>query len=269
MGHRRGLKLLWLFTGALSLAAALVGVINPAIYEGVVSPEIMPGVFTQDILVIVAAVLLLILTAFGGSSAVRTQIVILGILGFLLYAYGIYAVEQLYNLIYPVYLAIVALSFYAVVFTLPIIAGSAQHTLSLPRWLRYPVSILGIFISVMFNIIWFAQLIPLLRSGNRIEYTFSIYIIDLCFIMPAFVICAVMAMRKKTLGEIGLPGLFIVGAGILIPLALAEALKPLLFNAPRDPGGFWLYLILSGLFLLLTVLYLGKLKLTTPTAPQL
>lgn len=36
---------------------------------------------------------------------------------------------------------------------------------------------------------------------------------------------AVLAMRKRALGEIGLPGLFILGAGILSPLALAEALR--------------------------------------------
>jgi hypothetical protein len=121
----------------LSLASALVGVIHPAIYEGVVPPYIIPAVFTQDILVIVAAVLLLILTAVTGRSRLRGQIVILGILGFPLYA--------------------------------------------LARLSRV--------------------------NPNRSEYTFSVHIIDLCFIMPAFVICAVMAIREKALGEVWLPSI--------------------------------------------------------------
>lgn len=251
---------LQLLIGVLSLAAALVGAIHPAIYDGIVSPQIFPAVFTQDILVVVAAVALLVLTAINGSSGLRRRIVILGILGFLLYAYGIYAIEQLYNYLYPVYLAIVALSFYALAYILGCISASAEKRIVLPSWLRYISSMFAILIAVMFNIIWFAQLIPLLRAGRRIEYTFSVYIIDLCFIMPAFVICAVMAMRKKVLGEIGLPGLFILGVGILGPLALAEALKPTLFDTARDPGELWLYLVLSGLFLVLAVLYLAKLK---------
>ena len=251
---------LQLLTGVLALAAALFSVIQPSIYEGIVSPGIVPGVFAQDILVIVAAVLLLVLTATTGPSVLRRQIVILGILGFLLYAYGIYAIEQLYIYLYPVYLAIVALSFYALVYVLGGISASAEKRIVLPSWLRYISSMFAILIAVMFNIIWFAQLIPLLRAGRRIEYTFSVYIIDLCFIMPAFVICAVMTMRKKAIGEAGLPGLFILGVGILSPLALAEALKPTLFDTARDPGGFWLYLVLSGLFLVLAVLYLAKLK---------
>jgi hypothetical protein len=44
-------------------------------------------------------------------------------------------------------------------------------------------------------------------------------------------------------------------------LSLAAALKPALFDTARDSGGLWLYLVLSGLFLLLAVLYLAKLKL--------
>jgi multisubunit Na+/H+ antiporter MnhF subunit len=254
-------RILWMLIGALSLTVAVFGVIDPAIYEGVVSPTIMPGVFTQDILVIITAVLLLILTAITGRSALRKQIVILGILGFLLYAYGIYAIEQLYNGLYPVYLAIVALSFYSLVYALACIPGSTATELRLPPFLRYVTAGFAILIAVMFNVIWIAQLIPLLRAGDRIEHTFSVYIIDLCFIMPAFVICAVMAMRKRILGFVGLPGLFILGVGILSPLALAEVLKPVLFDTARDPGGFWLYLILSGLFLILAVVYLYNLSL--------
>jgi len=254
-----GIKVLQLLIGALTLMAALVGAINPAIYEGVASPGIMPGIFAQDVFAIIAAFLLLVLTAISGPSTVRRQIVILGILGFLLYAYGIYAIEQLYNFLYPVYLAIAGLCFYALAYALGGISASVEKHVRLPSWLRYLSSIFGILIAVMFNVIWFAQLIPLLQAGQRIEYTFSVYIIDLCFIMPAFMICAVMTMKKKVLGEKGLPALFILGTGILSPLALAEALKPALFHMARDPGGFRLYLVLSGLFLVLAVLYLTRL----------
>jgi|SRR5690554_4606903 len=53
-------KLLYFVTGILAVAAAVKGVILPQLYEPVVSAEIMPGVFTQDIFVIIAAVIMII-----------------------------------------------------------------------------------------------------------------------------------------------------------------------------------------------------------------
>ena len=108
----------------------------------------------------------------------------------------------------------------------------------------------------MFNIIWLSALVPLLKTGNRIENTFSIFIIDLCFIMPGFVIGAIMMLRHKPIGEVGLPALFVLGVGILSPLALGELIKPGRYSLPADPGQLWLYLILSMSFLVLAILHL-------------
>jgi multisubunit Na+/H+ antiporter MnhF subunit len=255
-------RFLWLITGGLSLVAAAVGVINSAIYEGVVSSSSMPGVLTQDMVVIAAALLLLILTAAMRESAVRAQILVLGILGFLFYAYGIYAIERIYNALYPIYLAIVSLSFYSLAYGAASIGKPFAEGLRVPPLLRTISAAYAIFIAAMFNVIWISQLVPLLRTGERIEYTYSIYIIDLCFIMPAFLISAILALRNKDLGMIGLPALFIVGVGILSPLALAEVVKPPLFDQAMEGGSFWLYFILSVVFLLLAILYLGRAKRT-------
>jgi|GEM_PF-3398425 ABC-type antimicrobial peptide transport system permease subunit len=78
--------------------------------------------------------------------------------------------------------------------------------------------------------------------------------------MPAFVITAFLAIRKKALGLTGLPALFILGAGILSPLALAEVLKPVRFNMQVNPGDFWLFSILSMIFLALSAVWLTALK---------
>jgi len=253
-------KTLFLLTGVLSLIAAVVGVLNPGMYDPVVSPRIMPGVFTQDLLVVVAALVMILLAAQMRRGDYRKAIVIFGILGFLFYAYGIYAIEQVYTALYPLYLAILASSFYVLAYGLASLKPAAIEELALPPVLCYGAAGYGVFIAVMFNFIWISQLIPLLRTGDRIEYTFSVYIIDLVFIMPAFVIAAVLAVRKRALGVVGLPALFILGVGILSPLALAEVLKPSRYGLPMDPGGFWLYSILSLVFLVFAAVYLIALK---------
>ncbi|MFW5941028.1 MAG: hypothetical protein ACOCXI_04465 [Chloroflexota bacterium] len=255
-------RTVWMLTAVATLVASIAGLVRPAIYEPVVSEAIMPGVFTQDLLAAVAAAVIIILALTIGNDSAARPIIILGLLGFLFYAYGIYAIEQVYTLFYPLYLAIFALSFYGMALGLASLQKKYWSQLSLAGWLRNGAAAYAIFVAIMFNVIWLSQLAPLLQEGNRIEYTFSIYIIDLSFIMPAMAISGILALRRHTLGIVGLPALFILGLGILSPLALAELIKPARYGLPTDPGGLWLFGSLSLIFLALTVLYLVQLKPT-------
>ncbi len=259
-------RMLYGLTGLLSLIAAVIGVLNPGMYDpAIVLTRIMPGVFTQDLLVIVGALAMIALAVSMRPDSYRATTVILGILGFFFYAYGIYAIEQVYTALYPLYLAILALTFYTMALSLASLDRPAIRALRLPKAVRYASSGYGVLIAIMFNIIWISQLIPLLRTHDRIENTFSVFIIDLVFIMPSFVITAYLTIRKRALGVIGLPALFIVGVGILSPLALAELLKPSRYGQPLNPGEFWLWAVLSLVFLVFTVVYLTALKRPDPT----
>ena len=256
----RSQRILLIITSIFALSASLVGVIRPQIYDPVVSARIMPGVFAQDVVTILASLIMLGLAVRLRQDDFRKVVVILGILGFLFYAYGIYAIEQIYTSFYPLYLAVLGLSFFGLVYCLSSLEGSAVEELKLPSILRYGAAVYGILIAVIFNIIWFSQLIPLIKTGERIEYTFSVYIIDLVFIMPAFVMTSVMAVRHRALGLLGLPALFIVGAGILSPLALGEIIKPSRYGMPFVSGDFWLFGILSAVFLILAIVFLIALR---------
>jgi len=253
-------KTLYITTGALALAAGLTGIIDPGMYTRVAGSLLLPGMFSQDLVVTVTAVVMIVLAIWMRKDDYRKLIVILGILGFFFYAYGIYSIEQIYTSLYPLYLAILALSFYTIIFSMSSLKITAFKDLELTPVLRYTASGYAIFISLLFNFIWISQLVPLLRTGDRIEYTFSVYIIDLVFIMPAFALAALLALRKRSSGIIGLPALFILGAGILSPLAIAELLKPHYYGIEADPGGLILYSTLSIVFLALSALYLALLR---------
>ena len=253
-------RFLFILTGVFSLIASVAGLFYSQMYDHVVPAWIMPGVYAQDLVAILASVILLVVAVRLRPTEYRRGIVILGILGFLFYAYGIYAIEQIYTSLYPLYLAILGLSFFGLIYSLASLDGSALSTLQIPKFLRYGAAVYGILIAVIFNIIWFSQLIPLLQTGERIEYTFSVYIIDLVFIMPAFVISAVMAIRRQSLGIIGLPALFILGAGILSPLALGEIIKPFRYGTPTSTGDLGLFGVLSAVFLILAIVFLIALR---------
>ena len=93
-------KLLWSITALCSFAAALVGVLNPGIYSRVISSDMMPAVMGQDLMTILAAIIILVLTFLTKANDSKKQVIILGIIGYLFYAYGIYVIERLYNGLY-------------------------------------------------------------------------------------------------------------------------------------------------------------------------
>jgi hypothetical protein len=55
---------------------------------------------------------------------------------------------------------------------------------------------------------------------------YSIYILDLCFVMPAFIITAVMSLRRMPLGILLAPAMMILGFFVIFPLGLNELAKP-------------------------------------------
>ncbi len=81
-------------------------------------------------------------------------------------------------------------------------------------------------IAVLFNILWIMSLLPLMQEHNRIEYLYSIYILDLAFIMPAFFVTAIMSLRKMSFGILMTPAMMIVGFFVIFPLGLNELAKP-------------------------------------------
>ena len=249
-------KVLFIVTGTLSVIAGGLGVLNPEIYDPVAPDRIIPGIFTQDLFVAASSIFMIVLAAMTGTNDIRKFIINCGVLGFLFYAYGIYTIEQIYTPLYPIYLAILSLSFFTLATSISSLNCSAVERLHLPSWVRYSSAGYGVFIAVMFNFIWFSQLIPLLQTGNRIEYLFSVYIIDLVFIMPSFVIAAILLIRNRAVGIVALPALFIVGVGILGPLALAELIKPSRYDIPINVGELQLYGLLTLSFLIFSIVYL-------------
>ncbi|MGD1823613.1 MAG: hypothetical protein ACPKM0_12735 [Pleomorphochaeta sp.] len=255
-------KLLFLIIGISALVSSFVGVFNTEIYNEVISKEIFFGVLAQDVVSLVASITLIILTLLIKEKDFKKLIVIYGILGFYIYAYGIYAIEQIYTNLYLMYLFILSFSIYSFIISLSSINKEKLNTLNLNSFYSKLTSFYAIFIAIMFNFIWISQLIPLIHSSNRIEYTFSVYIIDLVLVMPAFIILAFLVLRKKAIGYLLLPSLYILGFLILFPLALSEVIKSIFFNLPFVFNDFILFFVLSVVFLVFSILSIINLKLS-------
>ena len=254
--HRH--KILWLLLAILSLAAAGTGVLFPDIYADVFSIELMPGTIAQDMMTIAAALVLIVcLIGMKQDSMVR-QIIALGVVGYLFYAYGVYVIDRGVNPLYFLYMAIFGLSFYTLVFGLTSIRPEPLNGLRIPNALRYVSAGFCLLLPLVFYPLWSARIIPLIQNADKTADFYSVYILDLCFIMPAFVIIAIKLLRQKELGLVLTPAMFILGCTLLLPVGLAELLKPL-YGSAVDPGGMGLFLSLSVLFIILAVLFLAVL----------
>jgi hypothetical protein len=226
IGDMRLPKALWAGTAVLAFLAALAGVLSRDIYIGLFPPDFLPGAFPQDVLTILVSIFLIVLAAITKGSDVKRQIVAVGLLGSLFYLYGIFTIERVYNSFYLVYAAVFALAFWSIVISLTGFTSQTFANLSLSEWILRTSAISSILIAAVFTFLWVTALIPLMRGHNRIEYLYSIYILDLCFVMPAFVITALLSFRRNPLGILMTPAMMILGFFVIFPLGLNELAKP-------------------------------------------
>lgn len=252
-------RILWMLTAFLSLVMALVGVINPGIYSNVVSNDIIPAVFGQDLMTIVASIIVLLIAIKVDKDDAIKQLVILGITGYFFYAYGIYVIERIYNVLYYVYLCIFGLSFWSILYGILKIRPEIPKKVRMSNLIRNISAGFSLFVAGVFTVLWIVQLFPLIMAGDKIEFLYSIYILDLCFIMPAFFITGIMAIGKAGHGLLLLPAMFILGFTLIFSLVVSEVVKPF-FGAAITAGGLVPSFVLSMLFLFLATLLFHRLK---------
>jgi len=251
-------KVLWVLVACFSLIAAGVGILHPAIYSKVVSSELVPTTMAQDAMTLVVGLVILILGLKTKQTDTKKQMVVISLLGYLFYGYGIYVIEQFYNAFYILYMAIFALAFWLIVFGLAHMDQDLLRQLKAPQKVRYVSAGSLIFVALLFYSLWISQLLPLIRTGQQVESLYSIYILDMVFVLPALVISAVLLVRGKVLGLILAPILFIKAFTLLFSVGLGGVFL-LLYGQTADLGESAFYFILSLAFLGLAVYCFRKI----------
>ena len=137
----------------------------------------LPGTISQDVITLIAGIALLFLSLKTSDASIKAQIVIMSLLAYLFYGYGIYVIEQVYNSLYILYMAIFSLSFWALISGLGSIDPDVLQNIKAPKFIRNLSVGFLIFTAVLFYSLWSAQLLPLMRTGEKIEFLYSIYIL--------------------------------------------------------------------------------------------
>jgi hypothetical protein len=96
-------------------------------------------------------------------------------------------------------------------------------------------------------------------NHDQIDSLYSIFILDLVFIMPAFLLVGVGLFLDRSWAIVLAPVMFVLGAVLIFSLALGELVKPA-FGAPITVAGLVPPTLLTVLFVGLAVLHLKRLS---------
>ena len=250
-------RLGWLIAGVLSVVTAGWGLLDPGIYVGLIASATRPGALSQDVITVFAGVTLCGLALVGTRVGPKAELVGLGLLGYLFYGYGIYVIERVYNVLYLNYLAIFGIAAWVLVLG----AVDVVHRTADRAWLARQFSKISaggaLLQPLIFYPLWISMLIPIMVTREQIDSLYSIFILDLVFIMPAFLLVAVGQFRGRSWAVVLAPVMFILGAVLIFSLALGELVKPA-FGSPITMAGLLPPTLLTALFVALAVLHLKQ-----------
>lgn len=80
-------------------------------------------------------------------------------------------------------------------------------------------------VALIFYPLWIGMLLPLMQTGEQIDSLYSIFVLDLCFIMPAFLILSVLTYRDHGTGLLLLPAIYVLGFTLIFSLAVGDLVK--------------------------------------------
>lgn len=196
------LYVLTLISSILTFFATVVGLTHLGLYTPTTPERLIPGTVSQDILsLLTAAGLLLCLVAIQRGSG-RSWLIWLGLEGYLLYAYGLYSFERVYNPIYLIYIAIFSLSLWSIITFFHAVDLSQVRVRQSDRQPpRRATAVFLLLLVLMFLVLWLSLMIPAMRDYHAPEAS-SIFIMDLSFVLPLLTLTAILLFKRHHLGDV-------------------------------------------------------------------
>ncbi len=258
--------LTWAIAPLLAIAAGC-GIFLHGLYRD--NPYFAAQAVAQDFISLTVVLPTIAISAFLASrGSHRAKLVWLGALVYLVYSYDAFVVR--FNSMFLVYVALLGCSLYALIgglATASIVSIKASFTE------RTPVRTVSTFLAVLavlFYVIWLRETVPALLSGavppsvqQNGTATNAVHVLDMAWMLPAFLITAITLRRKQTFGYI------LAGAALsfVTLLSLAVLSMVVVFIRVGYPVAVPQVLVFAVVFVLSLGLMVSYLKaLQSPTA---
>lgn len=231
----------------------------PSLSRDVVLAALRPGLLGQDLVSAVAASVLVGLTLIRRGGP-RSDAVATGLVAYLAYAYGLVTLEGVPNRLFLLHLAVFALG----AWTLVLAARTPwARVLPPPPRLRLAAAVGAALPAVVLVPLRISALLPMIDSHRRTA-GFSVSVLDLGFVVPAFVAAAVLLLLRPERGLRFSAVVFVYGGTVMASVAAVAAAGPLL-GIEAGPGRWFPTLVLGALLLALAVMTLRALRATSGT----
>lgn len=217
---------------SLSIAAVLIAIAGNVIalslksIYSTLTPAFFPQAIAQDIAsLVVVSPLWLILAILALRGSLRSYLLWLGVLVFTVYNYVIYAFSVPFGPLFPVWVAVLGLSLYALIGGITSADQEASAAAFTSRGAAKIAAWFLIVAAILFAFLWLSEDVPALLSGTRPQSlidmalpTNPVHILDLSFFLPGVIMLGIMLLKEKPLGFVLAPAaiMFLILTGIPI-----------------------------------------------------
>ena len=170
----------------------------------------------------------------GRRGSMRGLIVWLGLLAYYLYVYAVYAFGPQHTALYPLYVAIVGLSAFALVMvslSLSISAFDSQLRGRLPT--RGIITLFGAIV-ISLAPVWLAMMIAAIQDGTPSLFT-TIHVLDLAFVFPGLVVAAVGLWQGRPWSYVLAGPMLVLAATMMGSLVVSEVIAAVRFTPNPFP----------------------------------
>jgi len=183
----------------LTLAAVGAALLLPDPYAAV-PDHLRPGAWSQDTISAPAALALLALNWRLRQGWAKGWLIWAGLIGYLIYAYGLYSFDRVMNPAWLLYLAVLATSVFAAVLFVRAVDPGAVTACPRPPPRRAVAGLFGLLV-VLFAALWLSQLLPAMAARQPLPGQ-TIFALDLAFALPLTGLSAVLLWRGHPVGDL-------------------------------------------------------------------
>lgn len=266
MSHKNstGVLVIALVVSIISAYCALLGFLDEdlygsAIFTGVFKISYMAGTVSQDVVTIASSVIMLtLIVLYIKYRDNRIMISIIGLLSFYFYGYGTYVISALYTSTYLLYMLVFTLSIVGLIIGVSGFPNDYTKTLYLPKWIRVcGITFLSIIVCIFMSK-WIIELIPYTQRHTVPDF-YAIFILDLCIVLPLFVVVIYMLIRNSKLAYILLGIALLKTATLIVSVAIGSFIAPK-YGAQEEVSMLFIYSLIAIVSLALFVSYYLKIQ---------
>jgi hypothetical protein len=226
-----------------SIRGQVVNIYGKGIYEHMSADVAIQGI-AQDFITLFIGIPLLLISLFGfRKGSLRSHFMLTGILGYFFVTYLFYTAMGMYNFLFLCYVALLAMSFFALLTSL---LSFNLSTLTKDFSVKTPNKFIGIFLLINCCIIaflWLSVIIPPLIDGSiypaALEHYTTLIVqgLDLGLLLPLGFVSGLLIIKRKPMGYLAAT-VYIIFLSILMTALTAKIIGMALHNVNVIPAIF-------------------------------